>query len=186
MGAGVLPFCVKDGQIHFLFQTVFSGRKTGYFNDFGGGSDRGESYRATAIREFIEETETMFFASDITQTVKSEQTVMAQIPQLTQLFDKTLEAHPDWWCQRKTVDPNKPKDWKTFFIELDYKDVSAMNWEWENDQNQRFSKRRKLIWISAADVCHYFEYEPEKLWKRVRQLENAIPTIQSIVNNYHG
>ncbi len=37
MGAGVIPLVVKDGEILFLFQQTFSGRKVGYLIDFGGG-----------------------------------------------------------------------------------------------------------------------------------------------------
>ena len=68
MGAGVIPFCVKDGQVLFLFQKTFSGRKAGHLVDFGGGGERGESHRQTAIREFIEETETMYFSGNIHAT----------------------------------------------------------------------------------------------------------------------
>ena len=59
MGAGVIPFSVSDSKVYFLFQTTFTGRKTGYLIDFGGGLGEGEDYREAAIREFIEETETM-------------------------------------------------------------------------------------------------------------------------------
>ena len=37
MGAGVIPFAVDAGEIQFLFQKTFSGRKVGYLIDFGGG-----------------------------------------------------------------------------------------------------------------------------------------------------
>ncbi|MEJ1297822.1 MAG: hypothetical protein RPU64_04340, partial [Candidatus Sedimenticola sp. (ex Thyasira tokunagai)] len=34
MGAGVIPFAVNDGEVYFLFQTTFSGRKVGHLIDF--------------------------------------------------------------------------------------------------------------------------------------------------------
>ena len=64
-GAGVIPFCVRDRQVLFLFHKTFSGRRAGHLVDFGGGGETGESHTQTAIREFIEETETMYFSENI-------------------------------------------------------------------------------------------------------------------------
>ncbi|RDH89860.1 MAG: hypothetical protein DIZ77_14935 [endosymbiont of Seepiophila jonesi] len=80
MGAGVIPFAVSDCKVYFLFQTTFAGRKTGYLIDFGGGLGVDEDYRETAIREFIEETETMYFSDDIQQASRSVERVMNQTP----------------------------------------------------------------------------------------------------------
>jgi len=55
-----------------------------------------------------------------------------------------------------------------------------MNRAWELDAGTRFSKRRELLWLSADTLCVIYEHEPERLWKRVRQLINARETIQSI------
>jgi 8-oxo-dGTP pyrophosphatase MutT (NUDIX family) len=65
MGAGVIPFSVSEGKVYFLFQTTFTGRKVGYYIDFGGGLDAGENFREAAIREFVEETETMYFSDNV-------------------------------------------------------------------------------------------------------------------------
>ena len=65
MGAGVIPFTVIDDEVYFLFQKTFTGRKVGYLIDFGGGLGEGEEYRETAVREFVEETETMYFSNDV-------------------------------------------------------------------------------------------------------------------------
>jgi hypothetical protein len=36
-GAGVLPFCIRDNEVYFLFHQTFEGKKVGYLIDFGGG-----------------------------------------------------------------------------------------------------------------------------------------------------
>ena len=37
----------------------------------------------------------------------------------------------------------------------------------------RFKKRRELVWVEAGDLLAICEKAPDKLWKRVQQLENA-------------
>ena len=100
MGAGVIPFAVNDRQVCFLFQTTFSGRKAGHLIDFGGGLGAGEDYRDTAIREFVEETETMYFSDNLQQASRTAERVRDQIPVVRALFDNTLDMHPDWCCRR--------------------------------------------------------------------------------------
>jgi 8-oxo-dGTP pyrophosphatase MutT (NUDIX family) len=180
MGAGIIPFCVNDGQVLFLFHKTFSGRRAGQLVDFGGGREQGESHRQTAIREFIEETETMFFSGNIHTAELTRARIQAQTPLLESLFDRTVQVHPDWWCQREAGSKGKPRDWKTFFIEFEYRDVTDMNREWELDIGKRFSKRRELVWMPADTLCDIYEHSPDSLWKRVRQLTGARETIQSI------
>ena len=180
MGAGVIPFAVNEHEVNFLFQNTFTGRKVGYLIDFGGGLGESEDYRATAIREFVEETETMYFSADVQQASRTDERINQQIPIVERLFDETLEAHPDWWCRRAPGNPLRPKQWKTFFIEFPYRDVEQLNREWEADQAGRFKKRRELIWVPADELLAIYENAPDKLWKRVRQLENAPETIRSI------
>lgn len=183
MGAGVLPFSVIDGEVYFLFQKTFTGRKVGYLIDFGGGLGKGEDYRQTAIREFVEETETMYFSNDIQQASRTIESVNNQIPIVAALFDKTLSAHPDWRCRRAPGNPLHPKQWQTFFVEIPYRDIDMLNQEWESDTANRFRKRRELVWVSASELLGIYDHAPEQLWKRVRQLENARETIQSIVQS---
>ena len=180
MGAGVIPFALHGGEVRFLFQTVFSGRKAGHLVDFGGGLGAGEGYRDTAVREFIEETETMYFADDLERARRTEASVMQQIPLVRGLFDKTLTAHPHWWCRRAPGDPLRPKRWKTFFIEFPYRDVEALNRAWQVDTSGRFKKRRELRWLSPGQLLDLYGNTPERLWKRVRQLENAPDVIRDI------
>lgn len=179
-GAGVIPFAVVNGDTLFLFQSVFSGRKAGHLIDFGGGIGEGESARDCAMREFIEETETMFFASDLAQARRTAASVAAQLPIIASLFDATLSVHPDWWCRRSTVDPQKPKEWTTFFIEVPYRDPTPMNAAWRLDRHGRFKKRRELRWVPADELLAMYRDNPLRLWKRVRQLDGAPALIARI------
>ena len=181
MGAGVIPFCCTTDGIHFLFHKTFSGRRAGCLVDFGGGAEPGESHRQTAMREFIEETEAMFLADDPARVVRDNDEINRQLDQLEGIFERTLVAHPDWWCTRTDRASGRPRNWKTFFIEFDYRDVTAMNRAWTQDGGRRFTKRRELVWIPAARLTGYFQQAPGRLWKRVRQLRGAPAIIESIV-----
>jgi len=180
MGAGVIPFATNEGKVYFLFQTTFTGRKTGYLIDFGGGQGAGEGYRETAIREFVEETETMYFSDDVRQATRTAERIEEQIPMVEALFDDTLTANPGWWCRRLPGNPLHPKRWITFFIEFPYRDIEPLNREWQADTAGRFKKRRELIWVAASELLSIYEKSPGRLWKRVRQLENARQIIHAI------
>ena len=179
-GAGLIPFAISRKQVFFLFQTVFNGRKTGFLIDFGGGAGADESFREAAVREFVEETETMYFADDLSRARRDPQTIRGQIGIVDTLFEQTQASCPDWWCRRLYQDPRKTKRWKTFFVEFPFRDVEEMNRAWENDHTGRFKKRRELQWISAEELLEIFDFAPERLWTRVRQLENAPQVIAAI------
>jgi hypothetical protein len=185
MGAGVIPFSVHRGQVCFLFQKVFSGRKTGYLIDFGGGLNEGENYQQAAMREFIEETETMFFSEGLEElkiAQKTPERIARQLPLVSRLFERTLQQHPLWWCHREPGGKVPLKDWNTYFIEFEYQDLKLINEEWEVEsmKGTRFSKRRELHWIDADQLLFIYDNNPEKLWKRVRQLVNARTIVQMI------
>lgn len=91
--------------------------------------------------------------------------------------------HPDWWCNRASGNSLQPKLWKTFFIEFPFRDIGELNREWEADKVGQFKKRRKLVWVVADQLLAFYEHSPNKLWKRVRQLENAKEIIPSIQQN---
>jgi hypothetical protein len=57
------------------------------------------------------------------------------------------------------------------------------NCEWEGDKIGRFKKRHELVWVEAGELLTIYENAPDKLWKRVRQLENLIETVRSIVQS---
>ncbi len=180
MGAGVIPFSVCNQDVYFLFQRTFTGRKIGYLIDFGGGLGVDENYQEAAIREFVEETETLYFSDNLQLAKRSIESVKAQIPMIEALFDKTLTDHPDYCCKRVSINKLKPKDWQTFFVEFPYRDITELNQAWENDQIGRFKKRRELVWIKADELLAIYASEPNRLWKRVRQLENAREVILAI------
>ena len=179
-GAGVSPFAVHGQHVRFLFQKVFSGRKAGHLIDFGGGIGDGESARQCAMREFVEETETMYLSADPVRARRTPQSVEAQLPRIAALFDATLSAHPDWWCRRAPGKPHRPKDWKTFFVEMPYRDPAWMNRAWRDDRTGRYKKRRELIWIPASELMAIYASDTARLWKRVRQLEHAPTLIRRI------
>jgi hypothetical protein len=101
--------------------------------------------------------------------------VNQQIPIVDALFEKTLSTHPNWWCKRLHA-----KSWRTYFIEFPYRDVEQLNRQWEEDTAGRFKKRRELSWIPAKELLAIYEARPERLWKRVRQLEHAPNLIMDI------
>ena len=179
-GAGVIPFAISEGRVHFLFQTTFSGRKAGYLIDFGGGVGVGEDERSGAIREFVEETETLYLAEDPSTARRSAASISKQITVVEGLFERTLGDHPDWWCPRASTDSARPKRWKTFFVEFPYRDVARLNREWEADTSGRFKKRRELFWVAADELLAIYQTDPQRLWKRVRQLEGAPEVIHAI------
>jgi 8-oxo-dGTP pyrophosphatase MutT (NUDIX family) len=180
-GAGLIPFARRGNGVEFLFHRTFSGRRAGLLVDFGGGSRPGEPQSDTALREFIEETEAMYLAADIGQVDRSERFVQAQLPLLRQSFARTQQAHPHWWCRRRPAPGKPPRDWKTFFVELEYRDPSAMNRAWAEDDGRRFAKRRELAWVPAPELLAIFRQTPERLWTRLRELDDPLPIIRAIV-----
>tara|TARA_B110000285_G_C15105941_1_gene607953 strand:+ start:93 stop:698 length:606 start_codon:yes stop_codon:yes gene_type:complete len=55
MGASILPICIHKGKVYFLFGKEREMDYTPGWSDFGGGSESGESYLDTAVREGSEE-----------------------------------------------------------------------------------------------------------------------------------
>ena len=72
------------------------------------------------------------------------------------------------------------RDWRTFFIKLEYRDLQEMNRAWALDEDVRSKKRRELVWVAVTSLQYIYEYEREQLWKRVRQRVQAQDTILSI------
>jgi hypothetical protein len=180
-GAGVIPFAWRDGTACFLFHKTFSGRRAGLLVDFGGGSQSAENQYQTAAREFIEETEAMFFADSCNADSDARTQTESQYQLMLKMIEHTQRQHPEWWCRRGRVNDAKPRDWKTFFVEVDYRDIDDMNMAWAEDKHQRSRKRRELLWLSADQLLDAFDNRPETLWTRVRQLEGASDVVRAIV-----
>tara|TARA_B100002003_G_C14157473_1_gene557721 strand:- start:12492 stop:12881 length:390 start_codon:yes stop_codon:yes gene_type:complete len=112
--------------------------------------------------------------------VRTRDRIQAQILELDPLFERTLASHPDWWCQREMKSTGETRDWRTFFIKLEYRDLQEMNRAWALDEDVRSKKRRELVWVAVTSLQYIYEYEREQLWKRVRQRVQAQDTILSI------
>jgi hypothetical protein len=179
-GAGVIPFSIKHGSTCFLFHKTFSGRRAGLLVDFGGGSRTGESQAQTAAREFIEETEAMFFTKNCNAELRS--VFQSQYQSMLQLIEQTLHQHPHWICSRSNKSGDKPRNWKTFFVEVEYRDLADMNTAWAEDSSGRFKKRRELLWLSADQLLDIIDNRPESLWKRIRQYEGMRDVVLAIAN----
>ncbi len=179
-GAGVIPFAWVDGTACFLFHKTFTGRRAGLLVDFGGGSQAGETQYQTAAREFIEETDAMFFADTCDGDRDTRMHMKSQYQLMLQMIENTQSKHPQWWCRRGRVTADKPRDWKTYFVELDYRSPDDMNAAWAEDKSGRFKKQRELLWLTAAQLLDVFDNRPETLWKRVRELEGASDIVRSI------
>jgi len=179
-GAGVIPFAWVDGTACFLFHKTFTGRRADLLVDFGGGSQAGETQYQTAAREFIEETEAMFFADSCNDGSDRRMQMESQYQLILQLIENTQSLHPQWWCRRGSVNDDKPRDWKTYFVEVDYKAPDEMNTAWAEDEPGRFKKRRELLWLTAEQLLDVFDNRPEALWTRVRELEGASDIVRAI------
>ena len=180
-GAGVIPFARWRGSTRFLFHKTFSGRRAGLLVDFGGGSRSGESHVQTAAREFIEETDAMFFAENCNQDPG--RLFESQYLEMLQLIRHTQQLHPQWFCCRKKCNSGKPKDWKTFFVELDYRDPAEINRAWAGDTTGRFRKQRELVWLTSDQLIDIIHNNPERLWKRIREYRGLREVVRAIANS---
>ncbi len=181
MGAGVIPFASHGGGVLFLFHTTFTGRRAGHLVDFGGGGHPGEGHRDTAVREFVEETETLFFDPDPENARRTPERVALQSALMRQRLDETLAAHPDWFCARGPDRAGRPRDWRTFFVEVEHRDLAAMNHAWELNPGGRFVKRRELYWVPGRELLRIYRETPERLWKRLRQMPGAPAVVEAIM-----
>jgi hypothetical protein len=179
-GAGVIPFASHNGTVCFLFHKTFTGRRAGLLVDFGGGSQAGETQYQTAAREFVEETDAMFFADGSHDDRNTHMQMESQYQLMLQLIENTQTEHPQWWCKRGSVTTEKPRDWNTYFVEVDYRDPDDMNAAWAEDQHGRFRKQRELHWLTAEQLLDVFDNRPETLWTRVRELEGASAIVRAI------
>jgi 8-oxo-dGTP pyrophosphatase MutT (NUDIX family) len=103
MGAGILPVCLVNGKILFLFGKEQLHDKHPGWADFGGGTDKGESPLQTATREGSEEL-TGFLGNQ--QDIK---THFRNHPPLIVKYQDPNYPHPYWIYLYKTqYDPNLP------------------------------------------------------------------------------
>jgi hypothetical protein len=179
-GAGVIPFAIEHGSTFFLFHKTFSGRRAGLLVDFGGGSRAGETHMQTAAREFVEETEAMFFAGSC--NVEPGSGFRSQYQLMLQLIEQTQQQHPGWLCRRRGKH-GKPRDWKTYFVEVEYRSTAAMNTAWAQDTSGRFNKRRELLWLTSDQLIDIIDNRPDTLWKRIRDYQGLRDVVSAIAND---
>jgi 8-oxo-dGTP pyrophosphatase MutT (NUDIX family) len=55
MGASILPVCIHNNKLYFLFGKERNIDENPGWSDFGGGTDKGETFFSTAVREGVEE-----------------------------------------------------------------------------------------------------------------------------------
>lgn len=179
-GAGLIPFCVRQGGAHFLFHRTFSGRRAGLLVDFGGGRDPGESLWQAAIREFIEETEGLYFAADHELSEVNRNILPRQLPLVDRCLSRSREQHPQWCCRRYAKDRRQFRDWRTWVVQIPYRDPAPLNQQWATDNGQRFVKRRELLWIEAPELLKKLEH-PDLFWKRVGQLQGLAAVVAEVM-----
>ena len=87
MGAGILPTSIHDGKLYFLFGKENKFADTPGWSDFGGGTEKGETYLQTAIREAGEEL-TGFLGSpaEVRHMLTAHGTYNIDFPSRTQVY----------------------------------------------------------------------------------------------------
>jgi len=186
-GAGVLPFYIdqEKKEIFFLFHRIFRGKKKGFVVDWGGSTEPKELPQVTACREFIEETEGMFFAQDVNDSDKSPRTITLQTQQGLNLLHRTQR-----YCQAEHFlsSPKSLLTYHLFLIETGNRPRLAqqMNERYSREE-KAFSKRREVFWLSGAQVIDLLRDERtlpiedhSPLFVRVKKVSSLIQTIQNI------
>ncbi|MCB1760925.1 MAG: hypothetical protein KDI68_14235 [Gammaproteobacteria bacterium] len=184
-GAAIIPFASDRGRLRFLLHTTFTGRRKGLLVDFGGGGRTGESAAATAAREFVEETEGMYFGDTRGYLQMRSGEIARQQSLIQRRIEATLAQHPGWQCQRQASGGKITRTWQTFFVEIDYRPVTELNRLWAEDDEQRYRKQRELIWMPASRLLECYRAHPERLWNRLREYQGVEEIVEQIERTYH-
>lgn len=134
------------------------------------------------MREFIEETETMWFADNLEDAQITSSRVHGQMALVKPYFERALAEHSNWHCRRINPKTGDYKDWITYFVEFEYKELHDMNDAWRKDSGNRFKKRRELFWIPGNELLDICTHHPGRLWRRLRQLEDLPAKVESIID----
>jgi 8-oxo-dGTP pyrophosphatase MutT (NUDIX family) len=142
MGAGILPATILNNELYFLFgkENHFETSAPG-FSDFGGGTEPGESYFETAVREGSEEL-TGFLGND--KEIK-----------------KMLKRTGTYNIEHKT--PNVKKIYSMFIFPLEYDPKLVYYY----NNNQRFLQNR--LEPEVIKTTKIFE-KAEIRWISVREM----------------
>ena len=104
----------------------------------------------------------------------------SQYKLMLQLIEQTQLHHPGWFCHRRNRDGGRPGNWRTFFVEVKYRDLSGMNAAWAQDTTGRFRKRRELLWLPTDRLLDTIVNTPDALWKRIREYEGMRDVVLEI------
>jgi 8-oxo-dGTP pyrophosphatase MutT (NUDIX family) len=159
MGAGILPVALHNNELYFLFgkENRFEKSAPG-FADFGGGTEPGETYLQTALREGSEEL-TGFLGDQ---------------KELKQRLNKSGTFNLDYKHE------NTEKMYRTFIFPLDYDDKLVYYY----NNNQRFIQ--KHLDPKVIQNTRIFE-KSEIRWFSLKDMKKEIhvfrPFYQNIVKN---
>lgn len=155
MGAGILPVALHNNELYFLFgkENRFEKSAPG-FADFGGGTEPGETYLQTALREGSEEL-TGFLGDK---------------KELKQRLLKFGTFNLDY----KTN--NTEKVYRTFIFPLEYDEKLVYYY----NNNQRFIQ--KHLDVKVIQNTRIFE-KSEIRWFKLKDLEKDIHVFRSFYQN---
>jgi 8-oxo-dGTP pyrophosphatase MutT (NUDIX family) len=194
MGAGILPTTIYKNQLYFLFGKENKYEDTAHgFADFGGGTDKKESFLETAIREGTEEL-TGFLGSeaDLRRILKQKGSFPIDYqaegysPYRTHLFPMEYDpALPFYYNNnqrflQKRLDPNIIKNSKIF-------EKEEIRWVSINELNKMRSKFRFFflpiidqIYKERETIRAFMENRLKKMnFKKKRKNRKIYQTTQS-------
>jgi 8-oxo-dGTP pyrophosphatase MutT (NUDIX family) len=134
MGGGILPIAFKNGKIYFLFgrETIDIWKDSGLWSDFGGGKEKNETYKETAIREGWEETDG----------------VLGNL--------KTIE----YLIENNTIDTITYRGYKTFIVYINYDarlpQIFRKNFKKIQKENPELIAKKGMY---EKDMIKWFEYD---------------------------
>ena len=146
VGAGILPTTIYKNKLYFLFgkENKYEDTAPG-FSDFGGGSDNGETYLETAIREGGEEL-TGFLGSDAD-------------------LKKMLERHGTYNIDNKS---SKNQIYRVHLFPMEYDEKLPFYY----NNNQRFLQKR--LYPDVIKKTKIFEKE-EIRWLSIDEMKSMKP-----------
>lgn len=170
MGAGILPTTIYQNKLYFLFgkENQYEDSAPG-FSDFGGGTDNGETYLQTAIREGGEEL-TGFLGSDkdLKKLLTQHGTYKIDLPSGTH---KTYRMH----IFPMVYDPLLPHYYNNNQRFLQKRlDASVI-------QNSKIFEKAEIRWICVEDIIkmrkdfrHYFQAIVDMIYSQKKEIRAFI------------
>eukprot|EP01124_Arcella_intermedia_P020431 TRINITY_DN27905_c0_g1_i1.p1 TRINITY_DN27905_c0_g1~~TRINITY_DN27905_c0_g1_i1.p1 ORF type:complete len:207 (+),score=28.51 TRINITY_DN27905_c0_g1_i1:50-670(+) len=179
-GAGVVPFAVHNGEVLFLLHKTFQGAKKGTLIDWGGSTESRETPLQTAAREFVEETECMYFASDIPSHLsrKSEPERTKQIALVEELLGKGTVGY----CNSHFG----LLSYRAFFAQFPYRDLSTINKRFQKAKEYGLEKTRQLEWVTTEQLLEGLsDKSSTPLFVRLKNINNLSKIVIDINSKFH-